>query len=115
MQTISAVCAYADGESVLSGVDRLRIKESDRINAVLDMLGSAGIKAWYEEGKLHLLGGTPKGASYDGGNDHRTVMSQAVLASLASEKSEITGAEVVDKSYPDFFRDYAKLGGELNG
>lgn len=115
VQAISVACAYARGESVLKNVDRLRIKESDRVEAIIDMLTRAGIRAWVDGHDLHVVGGAPRGATFDGGNDHRTVMSEAVLASFADGESQILGAEVVDKSYPDFFRDLIALGGRVNG
>ncbi len=111
VQIISVVASYAEGETVLRNVDRLRIKESDRIEAVLRSLNASGIKAKYEGGNLYITGGKPKGGTFEGGNDHRTVMSCAVLASRAQGESVILGAEAITKSYPAFFEDYRALGG----
>lgn len=111
VQIISVAAAYAKGDTVLRNVDRLRIKESDRIEAVINSLSVAGIKAKYDSGNLYITGGEPKGGVFDGGNDHRTVMSCAILASRAKGESKVLGAEAVTKSYPAFFEDYRKLGG----
>ena len=115
VQPISVLCAFANGNSVLKNVDRLREKESDRIEAVLLMLQKAGIKAHYDGGNIYIEGGRPSGATFDGGNDHRTVMSQAVLASFSTGESTILGAEAINKSYPDFFKDLSDMGGRVDG
>lgn len=114
-QIISVVAAYAKGETVLKSVNRLKIKESDRLSAITDMLSVAGIKYKVLNDELIIYGGAPKGGTFSGGNDHRTVMSAAILAANAKGDSEIIGAEAISKSYPDFFKDYEILGGKVNG
>ena len=116
-QAIAAVAAFAKGKTVLYSADRLRIKESDRIAAIINTLAAAGIKAEYSEsrgGTITIEGGSPKGAAFSGGNDHRTVMSAAVIALGAAGGSEICGAEAAAKSYPEFFNDIIRLGGKVN-
>ena len=82
-QIISVVAAYATGETVLKSVNRLKIKESDRLKAITDMLSVSGIAYYSADDELKIYGGAPKGGSFSGGNDHRTVMSCAVLAANA--------------------------------
>lgn len=116
-QAIAAVAAFAKGKTVLYSADRLRIKESDRIAAIINTLAAAWIKAEYSEsrgGTITIEGGSPKGAAFSGGNDHRTVMSAAVIALGAAGGSEICGAEAAAKSYPEFFNDIISLGGKVN-
>ena len=116
-QAIAAVAAFANGKTVLYSADRLRIKESDRIAAIINTLAAAGIKAEYSEsrgGTITIEGGSPEGAAFSGGNDHRTVMSAAVIALGAAGGSEICGAEAAAKSYPEFFNDIIRLGGKVN-
>ncbi len=113
-QTIAAVAAYAEGTTELHGVERLKIKESDRISAITDTLKAAEIFSEYDGETLRIKGSIPKGFKVSGGNDHRTVMSAAVLAAAAKGKSEITGAEAHKKSYVAFFDDYVKLGGKID-
>ncbi len=109
---ISAViAACAKGVSVIKNVERLRIKESDRIESTVSMLASFGIRSEYSEGNLYVYGGTPREGNVDSFNDHRIVMSAAVLASVAEGSSVISGAEAVNKSYPTFFEDFCRLGG----
>ena len=113
-QVISSVAAFCKGETTLTGINRLKIKESDRIAAIINTLSACGIAAKYDGERLTVFGGTPKGGNFSGGNDHRTVMSAAVIAAAACGVSAIYGAEHVAKSYPDFFRDYKLLGGKVD-
>ena len=113
-QIISVVGAYASGKTVIKNVERLKIKESDRLQAIIDMLTVCGIKTEVKDNSLIIEGGRPKGGEFFGGNDHRTVMSSAILAFHANGNSTIIGAEAVSKSYPDFFEQAKKLGGRVN-
>ena len=79
------------------------------------MLEVANIEAKSDGKNLIIKGGEPKGGEFDGGNDHRTVMSTSVLATFAKGSSSITGAEAIQKSYPAFFEDLVKLGGKVDG
>ncbi len=115
VQVVSAVASFAKGKSALRNISRLKLKESDRVQAVLDMLFVAGIEAKSDEKNIFIEGGVPRGGNFDGGCDHRTVMSTAVLATNAKGNSVIVGAEAIDKSYPEFFEDLVKLGGKVSG
>ncbi len=113
VQIVSVVASYASGVTVINGVDRLRLKESDRIKAVLDSLLAMGVKAEYQNNSIKIEGGKPTGGKILGGNDHRTVMSGVVMAGSALTDSVIIGGEAITKSYPDFIKDYKSLGGEI--
>ena len=113
-QIISVVAAFSEGVTVLDNVGRLRLKESDRVNAIIKMLETSGIKAECSDNKIFIYGGSPSGGIFDGGNDHRTVMSSAVLAACAQGNSEIKGAQACEKSYPDFFKQLIILGGKAD-
>ena len=84
------------------------------IAAIINTLESCGIKAEYDGNALTVHGGTPKGGTFDGGKDHRTVMSAAVIGAAANGVSTITQAEYCAKSYPDFFKDIKRLGGKAD-
>ena len=114
VQIVSVVASYANGKTTLVGVDRLRLKESDRIKAVIDSLSAANVKAEYKDNSIIIYGGNPQGAALDGGNDHRTVMSAVVMASCAKTESLVLGGQAINKSYPDFIKDYKKLGGIID-
>ena len=111
---VSIVMAHADGISIIKNVDRLRIKETDRLKAVLDVLKIMGIKARYVDNELHILGGKINAFEVDSYNDHRMVMMAAIAASKADGKCIINNIEAVNKSYPNFFEDYKLLGGRVN-
>lgn len=113
-QVICSVAAFAKGKTRLTGVERLKIKESDRIAAIINTLKTCEIKAEYDGNALTVYGGTPRGGEFGGGKDHRTVMSAAVIAAAADGVSEITEAEYCAKSYPDFFEDIKRLGGKVD-
>lgn len=113
-QTIAVLAANADGESVIKDVGRLKIKESDRLKAIIKTLEAAGITSESVGDDLHIFGGAVKGGTFYGGNDHRTVMSQAILAATADGESVISGAEAIKKSFPSFFENLVKTGGSDN-
>lgn len=114
VQIIAVVAAFSSGKTVLKNIGRLAYKESDRIKAITDMLTEAKIK-WESDGNtLTVEGCVPAGGSYRSGNDHRTAMSCAILAAYSEGASFIEGAEAVAKSYPDFYRDYKKMGGKTD-
>ena len=78
------------------------------------MLTASKIKWACDGEKLEITGGKPKGGTFYSNNDHRTAMSCAILTAGAIGNSVIVGAESVKKSYPDFFKDYEKLGGKVD-
>lgn len=109
---LSVLAAFSQGETQISGVERLKIKESDRLAEILTTLQAAGIVAKYENGKLLITGGIPKGGKFFAANDHRMAMMQTILAAHAKGDSEIVGAECVSKSYPMFYEDFLRVGGK---
>ncbi len=111
---LSVLGACAEGESRLYGVERLRIKESDRISAILDMLKGAKIEAFYNGEYLSITGRKPSASIFNGYNDHRIVMSAVILSGLAEGKSTVTDSEAVNKSYPTFYEDLKRIGGKFN-
>ena len=111
---IAVVAAFAKGKTVITGAERLRYKESDRLESVAKNLERAGIDVAVTPDGLIITGGRVKGAEFLGFNDHRIVMAFSIAALRAEGKSVITDALSINKSYPDFFRDYRKLGGKAD-
>lgn len=109
---LAAVAALAPGTTRLTGCGRLRLKESDRIETVCAGLSALGANITSEgddiviEGRKALDGG-----EVDAANDHRIAMMAAIAATRCTAPVTIHGAECVQKSYPAFFEDYAKLDG----
>ena len=112
---ISALAATAEGETKIYNAARLRLKESDRIATTVQMVNALGGEARATadgiiiNGKKSLSGGT-----VDGCGDHRIVMSSAVMALRCDNPVIITGAQAVNKSYPEFFNEYISLGGKAD-
>ena len=94
---------------------RLRIKESDRLASVTQVLSTLG--ADVEEHDDHLvIRGRERltgGVTVSGHNDHRIAMMAAIAATRCQGPVTITGAECVNKSYPCFWADYEALGGQI--
>lgn len=102
--------AAAKNGAVFTGTRRLRIKESDRAQAMADELKKFGINVIVEENSVTIEKSPLRAPTelLDSHNDHRIVMAMTLLASLTG--GEISGAEAIRKSYPDFFRVLEKAG-----
>jgi 3-phosphoshikimate 1-carboxyvinyltransferase len=96
----------AHGDSVVTGAEELRVKESDRIEAVNDALRPLGIhiEARRDGFKVRGVPARPRGGSVvDAREDHRIAMLGAVAGLVSREGVELRGAETVAVSFPDFF------------
>ena len=113
--TLAATACAALGDTIFTNAARLRIKESDRIEAVEKMINSLGGFAESTEDSLTVRGtGTLPGGEVDSFNDHRIVMAAAIAACICENPVIIHDAQAVNKSYPNFFEDYRKLGGKAD-
>lgn len=110
--SLAVTAAFANGETRIVSAGRLRMKESDRLSTTAAALTAMGVRVKEQHDGL-IITGQPEvaGGSICGANDHRIVMAAAIAAAYATSDSKITIAEAVNKSYPDFFKDYNKLGG----
>lgn len=109
---LAVAAAFAEGTTTFDNIARLRIKESDRVATVCEMLASFGIKTESTENRLTVYGGKPTGGKVNSFGDHRIAMAGAVAGLAAEGTTEIMGAECVSKSYPAFFDHLKALGGE---
>ena len=101
---LAVVAAQAKGETVVRDAAELRHKESDRITAVVRLLGSLGADVIERPDGFVVRGGRQlKGAPCDSFGDHRMAMAAAVAGLSACGPTTISGAECVDISYPYFF------------
>lgn len=111
---LSVLAAVTPGQTRFVNAGRLRIKESDRLATTAGLLRALGGQA--EElpdglvvtGRERLTGG-----ELDSANDHRIAMSAAVAALACEGPVVLHGAQAVNKSYPAFWTDYARLGGRV--
>lgn len=111
---LSVLAAGASGKTTIYGAERLKIKESDRLEAVYRMLTAVGGRVQKTEDGLIIDGGTPlSGGTVDSFSDHRIAMSAAILSSICHGPVTILGAESVNKSYPAFWEHFALLGGQF--
>jgi len=108
--------SLSKGTTTIINGERLRYKESDRLMATADVLNTLGGKVTETKDGL-IIEGVEKftGGSVKSHNDHRIAMAVA-MASIASQGNIILeGAEAVNKSYPHFWEDFEKIGGEVIG
>ena len=110
---VSALCAASEEKSRLTGLGRLRLKESDRVAAMAEGLTRMGAEVSYDADSATIMGGRLRGAEVDSWGDHRIAMSLAVLALKADGETIITNSGCVSKSYPGFWGDLAALGGRI--
>lgn len=108
---ILAVVAGAKKGAVFTDIARLRLKESDRVASVCNMLNVLGAKAYADENTLTVMPGKYHSCTIDAVNDHRIAMSAAIAATVADGPVTVLGAECVSKSYPAFWQIYNELGG----
>ncbi|MBT9152051.1 MAG: 3-phosphoshikimate 1-carboxyvinyltransferase [Firmicutes bacterium] len=110
---VAAACAH--GRSEVRDAGELRVKESDRIAALLTELNKLGVKTEEFPDGFAIIGGKMQGAEVCSHEDHRLAMALAVAGSLASGITTIKQAGCVRVSYPGFWGDLAKIqGGEEN-
>ena len=107
---LSLTASVAQGTTVIRNIERLRIKESDRVATVIDTLTRLGADI-HEENKALVINGKPSltGGSVDSYNDHRIAMTAAIAAICCENSVEIETPMAVRKSYPGFYNDLASL------
>lgn len=112
---IAVLAAFAKGKTVIKGTERLRYKESDRIESVVQNLKLLGAQV-QETTDGMIINGRKKlnSAKLKGFNDHRIVMAFSVAGLYIDGAVEIDDAESINKSYPSFFEDYNRLGGKAD-
>lgn len=112
---VAVLGALSSGTTKIINAARLRIKESDRLKAISTELNKLGANVreledgLIIEGKESLMGGT-----VDSWNDHRIAMALAVASVKSTGPVIIKGSDAVKKSYPGFWRDFKRLGGEID-
>lgn len=114
LPALAVLAANAQGESVFTGAQRLRIKESDRLKTICDMINALGGQCRETDDGLVVTGRKLTGGNVNGSGDHRIVMAAATAATVCEGEVTIEGAQAVRKSYPAFFEDFAELGGATN-
>ena len=111
-QTLAVLAAFGKGETTITGIRSLRIKETERVTAVEHELKKMGIRSESTHDSITIHGGNPKPARVDTYGDHRMAMAFAV-AGTALEGMEINEPDVVSKTYPHFWDALVSIGVEL--
>ncbi len=107
---LCVLAASIAGDSVITNIQRLRFKESDRIAAVIDMISSLGGNIREEGDSIRICGnGSLSGGVVNSHNDHRIAMSAAIASLFCEKEVSIYGAQSASKSYPDFFEKFRTL------
>jgi len=112
LPTMAVLAAVADGVSEFVGIERARVKESNRVSAVREGLERMGIKVGEERNRLTIQGSKPKGSLIDPRDDHRIAMAFSILSLLTGE-TIINNAECVSKTFPGFWDVLKNLGSEV--
>lgn len=108
---LAALALFCNGTSIISGVHRLKHKESNRARSIIIMCEQFGGRAFIQNDEMVIEGNNPlKPAIINTFNDHRIAMAAAVIAMNTNGETIINDAECVNKSYPGFWKDIEKLG-----
>ncbi len=107
--SVFAACRHG---AVFTDIQRLRLKESDRVASVIAMLEALGGRAEATDRALTVWGTGLIGGTVDSANDHRIAMSAAIASTQCSRSVTILGAQCVSKSYPRFWEEFKLLGGQ---
>lgn len=111
---LSVLGGVAEGTTHLVNAQRLKFKETNRIKTTADTLLAFGVDVETTDSTIDIVGSPVlNGGVFDSFGDHRIAMSIAIGAIKAKAPVVIKHAEAVNKSYPNFFRDYQSLGGEI--
>ena len=108
---IAVAAVFADGQTVIKDAQELKVKETNRIRAVVDEFNKCGIAITETDDGMIINGGKSiHGADFKTYGDHRMAMSLTVLAQLADGESTLDDSDCACVSYPTFFDDFYKLG-----
>ena len=104
------MAACAEGTTIIRDAAELKVKESNRIDVMVNHLSAMGCDITGTEDGMIINGGRPlHGTLVDSHMDHRIAMSFAIAALIADGETEILGSDVVTISYPDFYEDLRRL------
>ncbi len=110
---LALVAAHAHGVTVFREVGELRVKETDRLAAIIDGLAKLGVDAWCEGDDLYIEGQpdleVPAGLTFDSLGDHRLAMTWALVGLTGNVSVDVVNFEAVGVSYPGFKNDIERL------
>ena len=110
LPVINIMAAFAEGTTVIRDAAELKVKESNRIDVMVQYLSAMGCDITGTDDGMIIVGGQPlHGTEVDSHLDHRIAMSFAIASLIADGETEIKGSDVVNISYPDFYKDLSRL------
>ncbi len=113
--TLEVLGAFAEGDSEITGVSRLRYKETNRLDTIATELAKMGARIKVHSDRIEIRGAsTLHGTTLDSQGDHRVAMACSTAAVASEGPSDLYRAESVSKSYPEFFNDLSNLGVQLD-
>ena len=112
---LAVLASFCPGKSIISGTERLKVKESDRGSALMKEMSALGVRIMNYENRIEIEGPSRLNEGrVDSHGDHRISMALTILSVASGVKVRISGAESVNKSYPGFYDDLGKLGVSIN-
>lgn len=107
-------CCLRIGKTRIENISRLRIKECDRLKATVEELKKLGANIREEDDAMSIEGVYKlNGGTVDSHKDHRMAMMLSIASTVCENEVIIKDSECISKSYPDFYEDFIKLGGEI--
>ncbi|MCI5699515.1 MAG: 3-phosphoshikimate 1-carboxyvinyltransferase [Lachnospiraceae bacterium] len=107
---IAVLAAYADGETIIRNAEELKVKESNRLNIMVENLSAMGADIEGTSDGMIIRGGKPlHGVTVETHMDHRIAMSFVIASLIAEGTTTIRDADIVNVSYPNFYQDLERL------
>ncbi|MFW0776808.1 MAG: 3-phosphoshikimate 1-carboxyvinyltransferase [Rickettsiales bacterium] len=111
---LAVAAAFAEGETVMHGLGELRVKESNRLDAIAESLKLCGVETRIEGDSLYVQGGNPKGdATINTQLDHRIAMSFLVMGLASEDPVTIDDGTPINTSFPNFIALLNSLGADI--
>lgn len=109
-QTLAVISAFADGLTEMTGIRSLRLKETERVIALVNELKKMGIETEDNLDDLKVYGGKPISEAIDTYGDHRMAMSFAQAGTILEDGIIINDPDVVNKTFPEFWEKLREIG-----
>jgi len=112
---LSLLASVSKGVTKIVNIERLRLKESDRVQSTVQTLKKLGVDIEVSGNEIIIQGSTKLlgGVTLDSHNDHRIAMMVAIASLVSTNPITLTNPYAINKSYPNFYKDYQKLGGQI--
>lgn len=113
LPALAVTAAFAEGRTRFTSLAHVRVKETDRVAVMCDLLSRCGIDTTSGPDEMTVVGGRPSGARIPSHGDHRVAMAMTVCGLASSGEMEVIGAECASVSYPGFFDALRSVGANV--